>query len=177
MALGRFESIFRRVKTMSELSDSIREFLNGRHYATLATLNEDGSIHLTPVWYLFEGYCFFVSTAASDRKVRNILARPQASLVVDSRRKQGSEMWVSASGTAEIIRERSKEISTKIQQRYLTKAALEDPSVGPVLAAAGEVIINLTPHSWRSWELKSLDDQYFGGILGQTPEKWFHPVD
>ena len=62
---------------MSKLSDSMREFLNGCHYATLATLNEDGSIHLTPVWYLFEDECFFVSTAAaSDRKVKNILARP-----------------------------------------------------------------------------------------------------
>jgi len=162
---------------MSKLSDSMREFLNGRHYATLATLNEDGSIHLTPVWYLFEDECFFVSTAA-DRKVRNILARPRASLVVDSRRKQGSELWVSASGTAEIIRgERSKEISAKILRRYLTKAGLEDPRVGPVFAAAGEVTIRLTPQSWRSWELKSDDDQFFGGLLGQRPEQWFLPVD
>jgi general stress protein 26 len=58
---------------MAQLSDSMREILNGRHYATLATLSEDGSIHLTPVWYLFENECFFVSTASSDRKVRNIL--------------------------------------------------------------------------------------------------------
>jgi PPOX class probable F420-dependent enzyme len=163
---------------MSKLSDSMREFLNGRHYATLATLNEDGSIHLTPVWYLFENECLFVETAASDRKVRNILARPQASLLVDSRQKLGSERWVSGSGTAEIIRgERSKAINANIQQRYLTTAGLEDPRVGPALAAAGEVTISLTPHSWRSWELKSLDDQYFGGILGQTPEQWFLPID
>jgi hypothetical protein len=85
---------------------------------------------------------------------------------------------VSASGTAEIIRgERSKEINAKILKRYVTKAALEDPRVGPVFGAAGEVTISLTPHSWQSWELKSLDDQYFGGILGQTPEKWFLPLD
>ena len=162
---------------MSKLSDSMREFLNGRYFATLATLNEDGSIHLTPVWYLFEDECFFVSTAA-DRKVRNILARPRASLVVDSRRKQGSELWVSASGTAEIIRgERSKEIGAKILQRYLTKAGLEDSRVGPVFAAAGAVTIGLTPQSWRSWELKSDDDQFFGGLLGQTPEQWFLPID
>lgn len=163
---------------MSKLNDTMREFLNGRHYATLATLNEDGSIHLTPVWYLFEDERFFVSTASPARKVRNILARPEASLVVDSRRKQGDERWVSASGTAEIIRgERSEEIYAKILQRYVTKAGLEDPRVGPVFAAAGEVIISLTPHLWQSWELKSLDDQYFGGILGQTPEQWFLPVD
>ena len=162
---------------MSKLSDSMREFLNGRHYATLATLNEDGSIHLTPVWYLFEDERLFLETAASDRKVRNILARPQASVVVDSR-KQGSERWVSASGTAEVIRgERSQEINAKILRRYLTKAGLEDPKVGPAFAAGGEVTICFTPHSWRSFDLKSVDDQFFGGILGQTPEKWFLPVD
>lgn len=162
---------------MSKLSEWMREFLNGRHYATFATVNEDASIHLTPVWYLFQDECLFVATAP-DRKLRNILARPQASLLVDSRRKQGSEQWVSASGTAEIIRgERCKEINAKIQQRYLTKAGLEDPRVGPVFAAASEVTIGLTPHSWRSWELKSVDDQCFGGILGETPEKWYLPVD
>ncbi len=162
---------------MSKLSDSMRDFLNGRHYATLATFNEDGSILLTPVWYLFEGDCFFVSTSSSGRKVRNILTRPQASLVVDIR-KIGFERWVSASGTADVIRgERSKEINAKIGKRYLTKDALEDPRVGPVFAAAGEVTINLAPDSWRSWEFKTLDDQYFGGILGQTPEKWFLPLD
>jgi PPOX class probable F420-dependent enzyme len=155
----------------------MREFLDGPHYATLATLNEDGSIHLTPVWYLFENDCFFVSTGSSSRKVRNILARPKASIVVDSRKLE-STRWVSASGTAEIIRgERSKEINTKIDQRYLTKVALEDPRVGPVMEAAGDVTISLTPHSWQSWDLKSLDDQFFGGILRENPEKWFLPLD
>ena len=162
---------------MSKLNDSMREFLNGRHYATLATFNEDGSIHLRPAWYLFEDGRFFVSTSSSARKVRNILARPEASIIVDIRN-LGSERWVSASGAAEIMRgERSKEIYAKILPRYVTKAGLEDPRVGPVFAAAGEVILGLTPHSWRSWELKSLDDEYFGGILRQTPEQWFLPVD
>ena len=162
---------------MSQLNDSMREFLNGRHYATLATLNADGSMHLTPVWYLFEDERLFVESAASDRKVRNLLARPQASLLVDSRR-QGSERWVSASGTAEIIRgERSKAINAKILQRYLTTAGLEDPRVGPVFAAGSEVTIGLTPQLWRSFDLKRFDEQFFGGILGQTPERWFLPLD
>ena len=162
---------------MSKLSDSMREFLNGRHYATLATLNEDGSIHLTPVWYLFENEHLFIETASSDRKVRNILARPKASLVVDSR-KLGSEQWVSAAGMAEIIRgERSKELNAKIQERYLTKAGQEDPRVGPIFAAAVDVTIGLRAYSWRSWDLKSLDGPFFGGILGKTPQQWFLPVD
>ena len=162
---------------MAKLNDSMREFLNGRHYATLATLNEDGSIHLTPVWYLFEKGCIFVETAASDRKARNILARSEASLVVDSR-KLGSEQWVSASGMAEIIQgEQAKALNTKIVQRYLTKTGQEDPRVGPMFVAAADVTIRFTPQSWRSWDLKRLDDQFFGGILEQTPQQWFLPVD
>ena len=163
---------------MAQLSEAMREFLSRRYYATLATLNEDGSTHLTPVWYLFEDERLFVESAASDRKVRNISARPQASLMVDSRRMQGAERWVSASGTAEIIRgERSKAINAKILQRYLTKAGLEDPRVGPLFAAGGEVTISLTPQVWRSFDLKRFDEQFFGGILAQTPERWFLPLD
>jgi PPOX class probable F420-dependent enzyme len=162
---------------MSKLSDSMREFLNGRHYATLGTLNEDGSIYLTPVWYLFENECLFVETASSTRKVRNILARPEASLMVDVRKLE-PEGWVCASGIAEIIAgEQSQEINSKIRRRYLTKAGLEDPRVDPVFAAADDVTICLKPNSWRSWELKSVDDKYFGGVLRQTPQKWFHPLD
>jgi PPOX class probable F420-dependent enzyme len=144
----------------------------------LATLNADGSMHLTPVWYLFADECLFVETAATDRKVRNILARPQASLLVDSRRRPGAEQWVSASGTAEIIRgERSQAINAQIQQRYLTKAGIEEPRVGPVFAAASEVTIGLTPQAWRAFDLKRIDEQWFGGLLGQTPERWFLPLD
>jgi len=29
----------------------------------------------------------------------------------------------------------------------------------------------------RSWDLKSLDAQFFGGILAQSPQKWFLPLD
>ena len=84
---------------------------------------------------------------------------------------------MSASGTAEIIRgEQSKEINAKIQQRYLTKAGLENPRMGPVFAAASEVTIGLTPRSWRSYDVKSLDDRFFGGILGRTPDQWFFPI-
>lgn len=163
---------------MSQPDDSMREFLDGRHYATLATLNEDGTIHLTPVWYLFEDERFFVSSASSARKARNILSRPEASIVVDSRRRQGDERHVSASGTAEIINgERARAIHAKILKRYVTPAGMEDQGVGPVFEAAGDVVISIKPNVVSAWELKALDDRYFGGVLRQNPAKWFYPVD
>jgi PPOX class probable F420-dependent enzyme len=162
---------------MSTLNDAMRVFLYGRHYATLATVNEDGSMHLTPVWYLFENECFFIDTAASDRKVRNILARPEVSIVVDSRT-PGAERWVSTTGQGEIVRgEEAKALNAKILQRYLTKAGQEEPRVGAVFEAAADATIAIKPQVWRAWDLKNLDEQFFGGMLAQTPQQWFLPVD
>jgi general stress protein 26 len=57
----------------------------------------------------------FFSTITSGRKFNNILARHQVSLMVDSRRTQGEEMWVNVSGKAGIIEgDESKEINTKL---------------------------------------------------------------
>lgn len=163
---------------MSDLNESMSDFLKGCHYATLASTNEDGSIHLTTVWYLFDGDHFYFVTGSSARKARNIIARPEASVVVDSRRYQGDERSVSATGTAEVITgDESREINKKIIERYLTKAALDDPNIGPGFEAAGEAVIRLTPQTWRSYEFSSVDEAYFGGVLGQAPEKWFLTVD
>ena len=163
---------------MSGLNDSIREFLGGCHYATLATLNEDGSVHQTPVWYLFQDGKFYLTTSSSGRKARNIQQRKTTTIMVDSRRQQGHERWVSAEGTAEIISgEKSKEINSKIISRYLTKEGMDDPRVGGGFAAAGDVTICITPNSWKAFEFSTVDQQFFGGILGETPDKWFNVVD
>lgn len=163
---------------MADLNDSMREFLNGCHYATLGTLNDDGTIHMTTVWYLFENDRFYFVTGSTARKARNSKARPNASVVVDSRRIQGEEKSISASGTVEIITgDESREINKKIVKRYITEEGVNDETVGPVFEVAGEEVICLTPVSWNTYELKSVDDAYFGGILRKDPDKWFNTID
>ncbi len=159
---------------MPDTPEWIKTFLRGRRYAVLATHNEDGSIHLTPVWYLFEDGKLFVGTSSASRKARNLSARPNASLLVDVR-KLGSERWVSASGRVEILRgDASKSINSRIHLRYMTEEALNHPAIGPEMAASDDVTICLQPDRWRSWDLKNLDTQ---GIFAQAPERWFLPLE
>jgi nitroimidazol reductase NimA-like FMN-containing flavoprotein (pyridoxamine 5'-phosphate oxidase superfamily) len=47
------------------LDPSFQQMLQRRFIATLGTTNADGSIHLTPVWYLFEDGCLYVATRDS----------------------------------------------------------------------------------------------------------------
>jgi PPOX class probable F420-dependent enzyme len=162
---------------MGNLRQEFREVLEGRHYATLATHNDDGTIHITPVWYLFEGGKFFVGSTSTSRKVRNLIARPQATIMVDIRR-PGNELWVSACGSVDIISgDESRQITARILPQYLTKEALEDERIGPGFAAADDITICLTPTTWRSWSSRDVDQHYFGGKLSSSPEKWFRPVD
>jgi hypothetical protein len=52
-----------------------RTLLDGRHYATLATHDGDGSLHQTPVWYIFRDEQLFVGTSSLSRKFRNVPIR------------------------------------------------------------------------------------------------------
>jgi PPOX class probable F420-dependent enzyme len=151
------------------LDPAFLDLLRGRYVATLGTENADSTIHLTAVWYLFENGCFLIATSSKSRKARNLVARPAASLMVDSR-KPGKERGVTATGKVELISgEESKEINRRLHRRYLSAMAISDPAVGPVFAAFDDVTLRLTPSSWIAWDKAVLDAQALGGKLGATP--------
>lgn len=147
----------------------IEKLLTGRYIAALATQNEDGSIQLTAVWYLYEDGCLFVATSSQLRKARNIAARPQVSLMVDTRH-GGADRGVTAIGRAELISgDAAKAIALRLHRRYLSEAALADPQIGPGFAAFDDVVIQVTPQRWLWWDTGEVDAAYFGGKLTATP--------
>jgi len=154
---------------MTKPSDPlIQEVLNRRTIACLATHNDDGSIHLTSVWFLYENGHIYVGTQSESRKARNLAARPKASLLVDVR-EPGTERGVMVAGTGALLHgARATEMLARIQRRYLSAAALADPQVRPVFAGLDNVVIELVPGKWTSWDMRVLGQQLFGGRLA-TP--------
>jgi hypothetical protein len=146
--------------------DRIQEFLKGRYIATISTENDDGSTHLVSVWYLFQEGRLYVGTNSRSRKARNVLARPRAGLLVDSR-VSAKECGASTFGPARIIEgETSKSLNAKVRERYLTTEGERDPGVGPVFTAFDDITIEITPGRWVWWDNTVLDSQVFGGALG-----------
>jgi PPOX class probable F420-dependent enzyme len=161
---------------VSELTDDHRALLSERRYAVLATHDPEGTIHQTPVWFLFEDDRFYIESYSASRKVENLRHRATASITVDVRQ-PGMDRWVSASGTTDILSgDEAEAINASIVRRYLTQEAIDDARIGPVFAASDDVTIRLIPSRWRSWSARDLDERFFGGILGQTPERWFLPI-
>lgn len=151
---------------MTELTDELRAFLAERRYAVLATHDRHGGIHLTPIWFLFEDDRFYFASSSGSRKVKNVERHTSASVVVDARRR-GRERWVSASGPVDVLRgDEAAAINARIRRRYLTPEAAGGP-IEATLAASDDVTLRLTPVSWRSWAAE----------LGESPERWFLPVD
>jgi PPOX class probable F420-dependent enzyme len=65
-----------------KLPEPVRAFLDAPRFAVLATVREDGSPHLTVVWYERRGDEVVVNTTVPRSKARNIDRDPRVSLLV-----------------------------------------------------------------------------------------------
>jgi PPOX class probable F420-dependent enzyme len=65
-----------------ELTQAERDFLHEPRFAVLGTTNEDGSPHLTVMWYALEDDEIMFNTTAGRRKPENLARDPRASLIV-----------------------------------------------------------------------------------------------
>jgi PPOX class probable F420-dependent enzyme len=63
--------------------DELTEFLRSADIARLATHNADGTIHLAPVYYVYELPDILLGTQVTSHKVRNIARDPRVSVLFD----------------------------------------------------------------------------------------------
>ena len=153
-----------------------KSLLSGRHIASLATYRQDGSIHMTAIWYMYEDERLYFPTSSKSQKARNVNARPFASAMIDTRI-PGQEQGVSVSGSATIKGgKEGRELVAKAQQRYLTKIAISDEKVGNVYAQYDDVVIVLTPVRWMTWDIAKMNAETFDGKLG-VETGYLYPLD
>jgi PPOX class probable F420-dependent enzyme len=81
-----------------KLPGTVRAFLDAPRFAVLATIREDGSPHLTVVWYGRRGDELIVNTTALRSKARNLQRDPRVSLLVGE-----LERYVRVEGTARVV--------------------------------------------------------------------------
>lgn len=160
----------------SQPDDAVRAFLALRLVATLGTSNRDGSIHLTPIWYLYEDGRLYLPTGSRSRKARNIVARPSVTVLVDQRHGE-RHAWASAEGDARLIAGAdAQRVNERVRDRYLTAAG--EATYGQLIDGYDDVTIVVTPTRWRSWTPGALER--LAREHGRDPEDvadWFHPWD
>jgi PPOX class probable F420-dependent enzyme len=117
--------------------EATRDLLDGRNFATVATVNPDGGPQTSVVWILREGDTVAFSTTAGRRKARNLARDPRISVsVFDTGNPYHS---VEIRGTAELVEDTGKSLPKALSRKYLG----EDPPPEPDEVV--RLIVRVTP--------------------------------
>jgi PPOX class probable F420-dependent enzyme len=103
-----------------ELSAAQRDFLAGRHYAVVATLNADGSIQQTVVWYMLDGDQLRFSIGAGSIKAANLRRSPTISVTIED-----SVRYLTLSGQAS-VEPVDPALRARLALRYLDPERVEE---------------------------------------------------
>jgi PPOX class probable F420-dependent enzyme len=110
---------------VAAFDEATRNLLDGRNFATVATLNPDGGPQTSVVWIVREGDTVAFSTTAARRKVLNLARDPRISVsVFDTGNPYHS---VEIRGTAELVEDTGKSLAKILSHKYLG----EDPPPEP----------------------------------------------
>jgi PPOX class probable F420-dependent enzyme len=97
--------------------ESTRTLLDGKNFASVATLNPDGGPQASVVWFRRAGDVIEFSVTVDKRKARNLLRDPRISVTVyDTANPYQS---VEIRGVAELVEDQAKELPLALSRRYL----------------------------------------------------------
>lgn len=127
---------------MQELKRKHASFLKKQRVGRLGTISEDGTVHLVPICYAFDGKAIYIGTDANSKKVKNLKRNPSATLLVDVYYEDWNKLKsLMIQGTAEVY-EGGEEFT--YGRRLLYKKYKQYKKMAPI--EEGEsVIIKLAP--------------------------------
>ncbi|MGW7295448.1 PPOX class F420-dependent oxidoreductase [Streptomyces xiamenensis] len=129
----------------AELSDKLKEILDGPVFVTIATIQPDGSPQLSPVWVARDGDDVLISTTVGRQKEKNLRRDPRVTVQVQPF--DNPYTYAEIRGTATLTTEGGQELINQLSQKYTGKpyaefnpAAADDAERVVVRVAARKVV-------------------------------------
>ncbi|MET9221305.1 PPOX class F420-dependent oxidoreductase [Streptomyces sp. NPDC088197] len=101
---------------MAALPDSARALIDGKNFATIATLQPDGQAQLSVVWVTRDGDDVLVSTKEGRRKHLNLLKDPRTTVLVTP--VDNPYKYLEIRGTATLTREGGDDLINALSRKY-----------------------------------------------------------
>lgn len=125
--------------------------------ARLASYRPDGMIHLTPIWFSWDGSKFHLTLGAGRVHLKNLARDPRVSILVDEdpRLEKGlaAGAWaIMCRGHATLSQD--QDLIRSVTHDVLLKALGPDDAeqyVEPIMAE-GRTIVSITPQDWLTWD-------------------------
>jgi PPOX class probable F420-dependent enzyme len=106
--------------------DRVKELLDGRSFAVLATLNPDGTPQTSVIWVARDGDALIFTTHDRRRKARNLRRDPRASVTVFP--PDDPYRTANIRGTVELIDNPDRTLSVTLTRRNLGQDPPADPT-------------------------------------------------
>jgi PPOX class probable F420-dependent enzyme len=131
--------------------DWVKELLERPVLARLGTANPNTSQpHVTPVWFEWDGECLYISAFTSTRKMKEALANPHISVLIDM---DSPTRAVLLEGVAEILSkpDEVRRLSTRIYTRYVGDKEVQGDPYQSWVRDVENRIIKLRPSRAFAW--------------------------
>ena len=124
--------------------DSVRTLLDGKNFASVATLGSDGAPQNSVVWIRREGDTVLFSSTDGRQKVRNLRRDPRISLSVFDLANPYTSVEIR--GTAEILPDEEKRLPRELSHKYLgiDPPAEKDDEVRVIIRVVPRKIVSFT---------------------------------
>ena len=136
-------------------TDKLKEFLAEPRNVVIAGIRRDGTPHLTPNWFYWDGERFYVSTTRNRAKYAIFKRDPRVQLLVDD---STGFRAVMVPGTVEIREDIAAELPRfrAIREKHGMSMPSDEEHLRS-LAEDGRVLLAITPggppSSWTAWGL------------------------
>ncbi|MEM4417508.1 MAG: pyridoxamine 5'-phosphate oxidase family protein [Nitrososphaerota archaeon] len=151
----------------------INEFLNGKHVARVATIRPDGAVHMSPLWYHWDGRNIYLWLGAGERPrqhIRNLESNPNITVLIDrdARPEIGSlepgAQAVLIRGRGTIIRDAKMQV--EIGRKILTRLFGADGenylqgALGDGKPGMNRVVVRVEPHKVVAWDFRKIPKEW-----------------
>jgi PPOX class probable F420-dependent enzyme len=130
-------------------------FLAESNLARLATADpKTGKPHVVPVWYYWDGATIWIHSYSKTRKVRNLQANPQCSILIDAAESGVDFRAALFEGDVVLINEPFefvRQIGETIYKRYLGEEGVQREDPQSWLNDPDMLLIKLKPQKTRTW--------------------------
>ncbi len=126
------------------------DFIKTQKVLRLATIDQKGTPHIVPVWYLYSAKKFYIGTNTRTEKAKNIKKNKQVGLCIDIGIQSPDIFGVLVQGSAKLILD--KNLISKLAKRILLRyfRSLENKSAQELLDDT-DCIIEITPKKFSVW--------------------------
>jgi PPOX class probable F420-dependent enzyme len=138
--------------------DEVTRFLDESKTLIVASLDKEGSPHLTALWFARQGLTLLFETYGASQKVVNLRRDPRIAVLCEAGESYDQLRGVSIKGKAEIVDagERLTELMAAIIQRNNPGLAAAAVAEHAVTMAPKRVVVVVHPERVISWDHRKL---------------------